>query len=139
MAALNKVLVIGNLGRDPEVRQAGESPVADFSVACSEKFKGRDGKMQERTEWVNVVCWGRLAEIARDYLRKGMSVFVDGKLQTRKWKDRNGVNRWTTEVVAAQVLMLDRKRDDSSSSGGYDRRDGYDGWNSSAPDDDLPF
>ena len=156
MAALNKVMINGNLGRDPEVRQAGDSPVADFSVAVTEKFRGRDGQQQERTEWVNVVCWRRLAEIARDYLRKGSPVYVEGKLQTRKWQDRDGKDRYTTEVVADNFQMLGGRRDDSS-QGGYERRNsddrggygngGRSSYSAPAPqppmgagaDDDLPF
>ena len=145
MASLNKVMIIGNLGRDPEIRQAGEYPVADFSVACSEKFKGRDSQQQERVEWVNVVAWGRLAEISRDYLRKGSSVYVEGKLSTRSWTDKtSGAKRYATEVVAASLLMLDKKPRDDQQSGGY----GYaPSALSSQPatfvgspaDDDLPF
>lgn len=110
MAALNKVMIIGNLGRDPEVRQAGDSTVANFTVAVTEKFKNRDGLQQERTEWVNVVCWRRLAEIAQQYLRKGASIFVEGKLQTRKWQDKDGNDRYTTEVVADNFQMLNNKQ-----------------------------
>ena len=154
MASLNKVMIIGNLGRDPEVRQAGDSPVANFSVAVTEKFRDRSGQQQERTEWVNVVCWRRLAEIARDYLRKGSPVYVEGKLQTRKWQDRDGKDRYTTEVVADTFQMLGGRRDDGSSQqGGYDRRGSdYQSGSSygssapapsapmgSAPDEDLPL
>lgn len=120
MASLNKVMIIGNLGRDPEVRQAGDSPVANFSVAVTEKFRDRSGQQQERTEWVNVVAWGRLADVCRDYLRKGSSVYVEGKLQTRSWDDKNtGARRYATEVVAAVILMLDRKPRDDQQGGGY--------------------
>lgn len=120
MASLNKVMIIGNLGRDPEARQAGSTPVANFSVACSERFKDRSGERQERTEWVNVVAWGRLADVCRDYLRKGSSVYVEGKLQTRSWDDKNtGARRYATEVVAAVILMLDRKPRDDQQGGGY--------------------
>ena len=110
MATLNKVMIIGNLGRDPEVRQAGDSPVANFSVAVTEKFKDRNGQPQERTEWVNVVCWRRLAEIAQQYLNKGSSIFVEGKLQTRKRQDKDGNDRYTTEVVADNLQMLGGKQ-----------------------------
>ena len=155
MASLNKVMIIGNLGRDPEVRQAGESPVANFSVAVTERFRNRDGQQQERTEWVNVVCWRRLAKIAQQYLRKGSSIYVEGKLQTRKWQDKDGNDRYTTEVVADNFQMLGGRRDGDQSSGGgqYERRQSSDnvnpfadsspswggGASSSAVDDDLPF
>ena len=124
MASVNKVIIIGNLGREPEVRQAGSTPVANFSVACSERFKDRSGEQQERTEWVNVVAWGRLAEIARDYLHKGSSVYVEGKLQTRSWDDKNtGAKRYATEVVANVMQMLDRKG--QQQGGGYSSGGSY--------------
>jgi len=140
MAALNKVQIIGNLGRDPEIRQAGDSPVADFSVAVTEKFKGRDGQQQERTEWVNVVAWRRLAEVARDYLRKGSQVYVEGKLSTRSWQDKTtGQKRYQTEVVADNIQMLGSKGG-SSSQGGYERRETAPSYDSGANyDDNLPF
>ena len=154
MASLNKVMIIGNLGRDPEVRQAGSAPVANFSVAVTEKYKPRGEEAQERTEWVNVVAWHKLADVAKDYLHKGSSVYVEGKLQTRKWQDRDGKDRYTTEVVADTFQMLGGRRDDGSSQqGGYDRRGSdYQSGSSygssapapsapmgSAPDEDLPF
>ena len=116
MASLNKVMLLGNLGRDPETRQAGDSAVSNFSIAVTERFKGRDGQQQERTEWVNIVCWRRLAEIARDYLRKGSQVYVEGKLQTRKWQDKSGADRYTTEVVADNIQMLGGRRDDQGAA-----------------------
>lgn len=152
MAALNKVMVIGNLGRDPEIRQAGDAPVADFSVAVSEKFKGRDGSTQEKTEWVNVVCWRRLAEVARDYLRKGSTVYVEGKLSTRSWTDKtSGQKRYVTEVVADNFQMLGGRRDDGNGQRqSYGQSQGSQrSYFSQAPasqepaaswgDDDLPF
>lgn len=118
MASLNKVMIIGNLGRDPEVRQAGSAPVANFSVAVTEKYKPRGEEAQERTEWVNVVAWHKLADVAKDYLHKGSSVFVEGKLQTRKWQDKNGNDRYTTEVVASSLQMLDKRSEGSGYSSG---------------------
>ena len=140
MASLNKVQIIGNLGRDPEIRQAGDAPVADFSVAVSEKFKGRDGSTQEKTEWVNIVAWRRLAEISRDYLRKGSQVYVEGKLSTRSWQDKTtGAKRYQTEVVADNIQMLGSKGG-SSSQGGYERRETAPSYDSGSNyDDDLPF
>jgi single-strand DNA-binding protein len=127
MAGLNKVMIIGNLGGDPEVRQAGDAKVANFNVAVTERFKDRQGQQQERTEWVTVVVWRALADIAQQYLRKGSPVFVEGKLQTRSWDDQNGQKRYKTEVVANNFQMLGGRRDDSNgggfgggqSSGGY--------------------
>lgn len=118
MASLNKVMIIGNLGRDPEVRQAGSAPVANFSVAVTEKYKPRGEEAQERTEWVNVVAWHKLADVAKDYLHKGSSVYVEGKLQTRKWQDKNGNDRYTTEVVASSLQMLDKRSEGSGYSSG---------------------
>lgn len=108
MANLNRVTIIGRLGKDPEQRQAGDSSVCNFSVAVSEKFKGRDGEMQERTEWVTCVAWAKLAEICSQYLRKGSLVYCEGKLQTRSW-DKDGEKRYTTEVRLDGMQMLDSK------------------------------
>ncbi|QSV45442.1 single-stranded DNA-binding protein [Geobacter benzoatilyticus] len=110
MASLNKVLLIGNLGKDPEVRYtASGTAVASFSLATSEKFKNKEGEWEERTEWHNVTLWGRLAEIAGEYLAKGKTVFIEGRLQTRKWQDKDGKDRYTTEIVGEKMQMLSRK------------------------------
>ncbi|HOI17855.1 MAG TPA: single-stranded DNA-binding protein, partial [Geobacteraceae bacterium] len=91
MASLNKVLLIGNLGKDPEVRYTTSgTAVASFSLATSERLKNKGGEWEERTEWHNITLWGRLAEIAGEYLAKGKSVYLEGRLQTRKWQDRDG-------------------------------------------------
>jgi len=104
MASLNKVMLIGNLGKDPEVRYTTSGQgVASFSVATSEKFKNKSGDMEERTEWHNVVLWGKLAEISKEYLSKGKTVYIEGRLQTRKWQDKDGRDRYTTEVVGTTV------------------------------------
>lgn len=110
MASLNKVLLIGNLGKDPEVRYtASGTAVASFSLATSEKFKNKEGEWEERTEWHNVTLWGRLAEIAGEYLGKGKTVYIEGRLQTRKWQDKDGKDRYTTEIVGEKMQMLSRK------------------------------
>jgi len=105
---LNRVMIIGNLGRDPEIRytQAGTA-AASFKVATTERFKGKDGQMQDQTEWHRVTAWGRLAEICGEYLHKGSKVYIEGKLQTRKWTDKDGGERYTTEIVAREMKMLD--------------------------------
>ncbi len=115
MASLNKVMIIGNLGGDPEMRftQNGDA-VANFSVAASRRYTTRDGDQREETEWFRVVCWRRLAEIAGQYLSKGRQVYIEGRLQTRQWEDRDGNTRYTTEVVAQEMVML------GSRSGGGD-------------------
>ena len=111
MASLNKVLLIGNLGKDPEVRYtASGTAVASFSLATSEKFKNKGGEWEERTEWHNVTLWGRLAEIAGEYLAKGKTVYIEGRLQTRKWQDKDGKDRYTTEIVGEKMQMLSTKR-----------------------------
>jgi single-strand DNA-binding protein len=105
---VNKVFLIGNLGRDPEVRSTPSGqPVASFSVATSRRWKDRDGNRQEQTEWHNVVCWGKLAEVAGQYLTKGKQVFIEGRLQTRSWDDKNsGEKRYKTEVICENFQML---------------------------------
>jgi single-strand DNA-binding protein len=112
MASLNKVILIGNLGKDPEVRvTASGQTMANFSLATKDSYKNKEGKREERTEWHNVVLWGRLAEIAREYLHKGKQVYIEGRLQTRKWEDKNGNVRYTTEVVTDAMQMLGSKGD----------------------------
>ena len=108
MAGVNKVILIGNLGADPELRHTPSgSAVANFRIATTEEWKDRNtGEKQERTEWHRIVAWARLGEICGEYLHKGKQVYVEGKLQTRSWEDREGNKRWTTEVVAQTVQML---------------------------------
>lgn len=119
---INKVILVGNLGQDPEMRysQSGLA-IANFSIATTERFKGQDGEFQERTEWHRVVAFGRLAEIIGEYLTKGRQVYIEGRLQTRKWQDRDGNDRYTTEVVANEMKMLGQKGDGGGRSQG--RRD----------------
>jgi len=115
---LNKVLILGNLGADPDIKytQAG-SPVANLSVATSESWKDKTtNEKVEKVEWHRVVVFGRLAEIAGDYLKKGSKIFVEGKLQTRDWEDSEGKKRYTTEVIAREMTMLDSKGDSNASS-----------------------
>ncbi len=144
MASLNKVMLIGNLGKDPEVRYtAGGTAVASFSVATSERFKNKNGEWEEKTEWHNVTLWARLAEIAGEYLSKGKTVYIEGRLQTRKWQDRDGKDRYTTEIVGEKMQMLSGKGE----GGGGARQGG--GRPASQepvyeepvfnPDDDIPF
>ncbi|NCD13706.1 MAG: single-stranded DNA-binding protein [Bacteroidia bacterium] len=104
---INKVILIGNLGADPEIRFTPTGvPVATFSIATAEKFKGQDGQVQESTEWHRIVAWQRLAEICGEYLAKGSRVYIEGKLKTRKWQDQSGQDRYTTEIVAREMKML---------------------------------
>jgi single-strand DNA-binding protein len=108
---INKVILIGNLGRDPQTRYTqGGAAVTNFSVATSESWKDRQsGEQQERTEWHNVVCFARLGEVAGEYLRKGSKVYIEGRLQTRKWQDKDGNDRYTTEIIANDMQMLDSR------------------------------
>lgn len=110
MASLNKVLLIGNLGKDPEMRaMPNGDAVATFSIATTETWKDKQGQKQEKTEWHNITMFRGLAEIAGKYLKKGSSVYVEGRLQTRKWQDKTGADRYTTEIVADQMQMLGGK------------------------------
>ena len=107
MASVNKVILVGNLGRDPEVRyMPNGDAVANFSIATTETWKDKQGNRQEKTEWHNIVMYRRLAEIAGEYLKKGSSVYIEGRLQTRKWQDKQGNDRYTTEIIADQLQML---------------------------------
>lgn len=144
---INKVILIGNLGADPEIRytQAG-APVATFNIATTERFKGQDGQVQEQTEWHRIVAWRRLAEICGEYLSKGSRVYIEGKLQTRKWKDQNGNDRYTTEIVAREMKMLSPRAAGSGGSGGGGEYGGPGGGYGGDPfpepppmGDDVPF
>tara|TARA_B110000046_G_scaffold173759_1_gene196662 strand:+ start:14165 stop:14602 length:438 start_codon:yes stop_codon:yes gene_type:complete len=116
MAGVNKVILVGNLGKDPEVRHLENgASVANFSIATSETYKDKNGNRQEQTEWHNVVLWRGLAQIAEKYLKKGSQIYIEGKLRTRSWQDKDGNTRYTTEVVGDQMTMLGGR-----SSGGND-------------------
>jgi len=116
---INKVILIGNLGADPELRytQSG-TPVATFNIATTERWKDKDGNQQEQTEWHRIVAWRRLAEICGEYLNKGSRVYIEGKLQTRKWQDQNGNDRYTTEIIAREMKMLTPRGEGGGSYGG---------------------
>lgn len=144
---INKVILVGNLGADPETRyMPSGGAVTNLSIATSEGWKDKNtGEQQERTEWHRVVLFNRLAEIAGEYLRKGSKVYVEGSLRTRKWQDKNGVDRYTTEIIAGEMQMLD------SRGGSQSYSDGPSSSQSSAKpaqaepamaddfDDDIPF
>lgn len=108
MASVNKVILIGNLGRDPEMRYTtGGDAVANFSIATTDQWRDKaSGEKQERTEWHRIVLFGRTAEIAGEYLKKGRSVYIEGRLQTRKWTDKDGNERYTTEIVGDRMQLL---------------------------------
>ncbi len=125
MASVNKVILIGNLGRDPEVRYmpSGDA-VANISIATTETWKDKNGEKQEKTEWHRVAMFGKTAEIAGEYLKKGSQVYIEGRLETRKWTDKDGKERYTTEIRADRMQML------GSRSGGSERM--------APPEDDAP-
>lgn len=139
---INKVIIVGNLGRDPEVRyMPSGSAVTQVSVATSTSWKDKQsGEMQERTEWHRIVFFNRLAEIAGEYLKKGSKIYIEGSLRTQKWQDKNGADRYTTEIVANEMQMLDSRG--GAQTGGFDQSQPA----ASAPapaaenfDDDIPF
>ena len=118
MRGLNKVLIIGNLGREPEMRYTPSGrPVTSFSVATTRSWTSGDGDRREETEWFNVVAWGNLAEICKQYLHKGQPVYVEGRLQTRGWDDPEGKKHFRTELVANEVIMLSERRGEPSEEG----------------------
>ena len=121
---VNKVILVGNLGNDPEVRyMPNGNAVANLSLATSESWKDQQGQMQERTEWHRLTMYRRLAEIAGEYLKKGSQIYVEGKLQTRKWQDQQGQDRYTTEIIVDQMQMLGgREGGGQGGQGGYQQR-----------------
>ncbi|MGE4543386.1 MAG: single-stranded DNA-binding protein [Pedobacter sp.] len=123
--SVNKVILVGNLGKDPELRYtASGTAVANFSLATTERYKDRDGNSQEKTEWHNIVVWRQLAEICGKYLTKGKQIYIEGKIQTRSYDDRDGNKRYITEIVVDQMQMLGRAGEDNSGGGGgYQRRE----------------
>jgi single-strand DNA-binding protein len=107
MIGVNKVILIGNLGKDPELRYTpGGQPVATFSLATTERWNDRNGQRQDRTEWHNIVAWGKLGELVNQYLKKGRSAYIEGRITTRSWDDKDGNKRYKTEIVANQIQFL---------------------------------
>lgn len=128
MASINKVILVGYLGADPEVRYTPSgTAVANFRMATTEQWANKDGQKQERTEWHRIVAWRKLAEICGQYLHKGSMVYIEGRLQTRSWDDRDGNKRYTTEIIAQGMQMLDRA-DKSGQPSSFDEQ---------APSEDL--
>ena len=136
MASVNRVIILGNLGNEPEVRTTptGDT-ITTVSIATSERYKDKQtGEQKENTEWHRVIFFKRLAEIARDYLRKGSPCYIEGLLRTRKWTDKNGVERYSTEIIASSLQLLGSKQESSSggnAQGGNSYDDDY--------DDPIPF
>lgn len=141
MASVNKVILLGNLGRDPELRYTpGGQAVANFTLATNERYTTKDGEKQERTEWHRIVAWGRTGEICAQYLSKGRSVFVEGRLQTREWEDKEGGKRRTTEIVANNVQFVGGRGEGGSGGPPSAGGGGGGGVDSGPPPaDDVPF
>ncbi len=134
---LNKVMIIGHLGKDPEMRYTPSGrPVTTFTVAVSRSWNSADGERHAETEWFNVVAWGNLAEICKQYLAKGQQVYVEGRLQTRRWDDKEGQKHTSVEIVANEMMMLGDRRD---ASHGADEGSLAAEGESSAPEDEFPF
>jgi len=148
---VNKVILVGNLGADPETRYtAGGSAVTNVRLATTDAWKDKQsGEQQERTEWHRVVFWGRLAEIAAEYLRKGSQIYVEGRIQTRKWQDKDGQDRWSTEIVGNEMQMLGGRGGGQSAPQDFDGGQSEDSGASRGSakkaaavedfDDDIPF
>ena len=149
MAGVNKVILIGNLGKDPELRYTpGGQPVATFSLATTERYNDKNGQRQDKTEWHSVVAWGKLAELVNQYLKKGRSAYIEGRITTRSWDDKDGNKKYKTEIVANQIQFLGAGGAGSSGDPGPSSDQGmpdYDmrptGPDHAAPvsEDDLPF
>lgn len=147
MSSVNKVILVGRLGKDPEVRYTPSgAAVANFSLATDESWKDKSGEKQQRTEWHNVVAWNKLAEICGQYLNKGKLVYIEGKLQTREWDDKDGNKRRTTEVVASEMVMLGSKAEGGGSGGSGGHRESprqpvqvAETPDPGITDDDIPF
>src|SRR5699024_2554979 len=142
-ASLNKAMIIGRLGQDPDVRYTqSNTAVANMSIATSERYKDKSGEWKENTEWHRVVAWGRTAEICQEYLKKGSQVYIEGPIQTRKWDDKNGNTRYTTEIKALTMTMLDSKGSSRGNGGGSSANEPVDSnvdLSDDNIDDDLPF
>ena len=154
MTVLNKVMLIGNLGRDPEIKMTPSGQkVATFSIATTERYTDRNGQKQEKTEWHNIVAWRKLAEIIERYVKKGSSIYIEGKLTTRSWDDpQSGQKRYKTEIVANQMQMLGGRSDgfnqdsgrgdynqDTHQGGGYNQDLQGQDVSGEIPEGDLPF
>lgn len=138
---------MGRLGQDPELRQTSGDPVVNISVATSEEWKDKQGEKQQRTEWHRIVAWGKKAEAIDKYFNKGDMIYLEGKLQTRKWEDKDGNDRYTTEIVLREFEFCGGKKDgnsggsggSSSSGGGGSSQPPQDFGGSNSPDEDIPF
>jgi single-strand DNA-binding protein len=140
--SVNKVILVGRLGKDPEVKYTqGGTPVAKFTVATNEVWKDQNGEKQERTEWHNIVAWTKLAEICGQYLNKGSRVYIEGRIQTRSWEDKEGTKRYITEIRADSMVMLSGKPDEARPEKSAAAAASSDGGSvePEITDDDIPF
>jgi single-strand DNA-binding protein len=148
MAGVNKVILIGNLGKDPEMRYTPNGqPVTSFSLATTERWNDKNNQKQEKTEWHNIVVWGKLAELANQYLKKGRSAYIEGRITTRSWDDRDGNKKYRTEIIANQIQFLGSNQGAGEAPAGSDAPAAMESQfdQSPAPEqnaavhDDLPF
>lgn len=140
MSSLNRATIIGRLGKDPEVRYTADGkPVATFSVATEETWKNKNGEKQKKTEWHNIVAWNKLAEIVEEYVCKGMLVFIEGKMQTREYTDRDGIKRRTFEIIAHSLQMLAGGKPKDQTSHAEDHGPADDGFIPEVEEDDVPL
>jgi single-strand DNA-binding protein len=134
---VNKVILVGRLGRDPELRYTPKGQaVANFTVATNEVWRNQDGERQERTEWHRIVVWGKTAEFCQNYVTKGRQIYIEGRLQTREWEDREGHKRWTTEIVAQNIQLLGSRREGDAP--GAPREDATDPFSAGDPPAEIP-
>jgi len=137
MASVNKAILIGNLGQDPEIRYAPSGQaVTTFRIATTEKWRDKDGQMQERTDWHNIVCWGRQAEIANEYLKKGRPVYIEGRIQNRSYDDKDGNKRYISEIVVQRLQFLGGKPEGTQAPKQETEQPSPD---ITTDDEDLPF
>ncbi len=150
--SVNKVILVGRLGRDPESRytSSGQS-VCNFSIATDERYKDRSGESQKRTEWHRIVAWGKLGEICQKYLKKGSQVYIEGRIQSRQWDDKEGNKRTSFDIIASEMRMLDKKADAAGAGAGggsgsrvddehsQSRGDDFAGGPEPVTDEDIPF
>lgn len=135
MASVNKAIILGNLGQDPETRYMPNGKAAtNITIATTESWKDKEGNKQEKTEWHRVTFFDRLAEVAGEYLKKGSPVYVEGRIQSRKWQDKEGVDRYTTEIIADRMQLLGGKSKDEPPKKEYDGKGGFGDF-----DDDVPL
>jgi single-strand DNA-binding protein len=143
--SVNKVIILGFVGNEPEIRQTQDGrTVANFSVATSESWKDKNsGEKQEKTEWHRIIAFGNLADIVKNYVKKGSKVYVEGSIQTRKWTDKNSVEKYTTEIILqgfnSTIQLLDGKKDGEVSQHSKDKGDGYATQSNYAEENDVPF